>query len=200
MEGEVWYPCVGYEGEYEVSNLGRIKSLARTIKVVKGERKLKERIMKQQVDYSYYGDYPTGLRIELNYRMYQVSRLVYMSVYPNKKFKDEEIVIHMNKNPLDNRVSNLFKGDRYLSKLIDVKASERTKVALSKIKLGKMRVARIAMFNSRTEKTCSSCGHTDKIERFKDGRSQCDTCIGIADKLRNKKRAQKNKKRYENIG
>lgn len=28
---EVWKPVVGYEGEYEVSNLGRIKSKARTI-------------------------------------------------------------------------------------------------------------------------------------------------------------------------
>ena len=28
-ESEIWKPVVGYEGLYEVSNLGRIKSLSR---------------------------------------------------------------------------------------------------------------------------------------------------------------------------
>jgi len=30
LEGEVWKPVVGYEGYYEVSNLGRVKSLSKT--------------------------------------------------------------------------------------------------------------------------------------------------------------------------
>lgn len=30
LEGEIWRPVVGYEGYYEVSNLGRVKSLSKT--------------------------------------------------------------------------------------------------------------------------------------------------------------------------
>lgn len=29
LDGEIWLPIVGYEGKYEVSNLGRVKSVAR---------------------------------------------------------------------------------------------------------------------------------------------------------------------------
>lgn len=31
LEGEEWRPVVGYEGQYEVSNMGRVRSLDRTI-------------------------------------------------------------------------------------------------------------------------------------------------------------------------
>ena len=29
LEGEEWRPVVGYEGQYEVSNMGRVRSLDR---------------------------------------------------------------------------------------------------------------------------------------------------------------------------
>lgn len=50
METEVWKPVVGYEGMYEVSNLGKIKSLL--------DRHRKERIFKpasDRVGYLYCG-------------------------------------------------------------------------------------------------------------------------------------------------
>lgn len=31
MAREIWKPVVGYEGFYEVSNLGRVRSLARIV-------------------------------------------------------------------------------------------------------------------------------------------------------------------------
>lgn len=44
--GEVWKPIMGFEGLYEVSNYGRVKSLERIVKGYHGLYKLKERILK----------------------------------------------------------------------------------------------------------------------------------------------------------
>lgn len=46
---EIWRPVKDYEGLYEVSNLGRIKSLDRTCRhPLGGTRIVKQRIMKQE--------------------------------------------------------------------------------------------------------------------------------------------------------
>lgn len=55
MTSELWKPVVGYEGVYEVSSLGRVKSLARTV-TSDGHwraRKVKERFLHQQVSNGY---------------------------------------------------------------------------------------------------------------------------------------------------
>lgn len=43
---EAWKPVVGYEGHYEVSNLGRVKSLARMARLNYRPRPLRERILR----------------------------------------------------------------------------------------------------------------------------------------------------------
>jgi hypothetical protein len=43
---EIWKPVVGYEGFYEISNLGRVKSLSRFVNRSRGGKQLKkERIL-----------------------------------------------------------------------------------------------------------------------------------------------------------
>lgn len=44
MEQEIWKPVVGYEGLYEVSNLGRVKSVERYVPQGKSMRHVRERI------------------------------------------------------------------------------------------------------------------------------------------------------------
>jgi len=53
---ENWKPVPGFEGRYEVSDQGRIKSLARYIKPGVGStpRQIKERILKQQLHKGYW--------------------------------------------------------------------------------------------------------------------------------------------------
>lgn len=46
MEEEVWKDIVGYEGSYEVSNLGRVKSIRRVVKRLKGNLKIRECLLK----------------------------------------------------------------------------------------------------------------------------------------------------------
>ena len=42
MEIEVWKPIEGYENRYEISNLGRVKSLERRIRIANGRYRVKK--------------------------------------------------------------------------------------------------------------------------------------------------------------
>jgi hypothetical protein len=55
-ENEIWKDAIGYEGNYQVSNMGRVKSLQRLIKRghLNCERKVKERIKKVSLDKNGY--------------------------------------------------------------------------------------------------------------------------------------------------
>lgn len=46
MVDEVWRPVIGYEGLYEVSDQGNVKSLGRVIMTSTGPRKVKDRLLK----------------------------------------------------------------------------------------------------------------------------------------------------------
>lgn len=48
IPGEIWLDVVGREGEFQVSNFGRFKSLARTVKTWNGTRSLKTIILQQR--------------------------------------------------------------------------------------------------------------------------------------------------------
>lgn len=48
-EIEIWKPIKDYEGLYEVSNLGRVKSLEKTLKNRFNYYKTKEKILKQNI-------------------------------------------------------------------------------------------------------------------------------------------------------
>lgn len=101
---EIWKPIKDYEELYEVSNLGRIKSLERTCKhPLGGTRKVNERIMKSERNkYGY-------LRIRLHKdgieKKYFVHRLVAQAFISNPE--NLQFVNHKDENPSNNLVENL---------------------------------------------------------------------------------------------
>lgn len=90
---EFWKPVVGYEGYYEVSNLGKVRSL------IFGKHK----ILKQ------YPDKDNYLTIRLvkdkKQKYYSVHRLVAQAFIPNTN--NYPVVNHKNEIKVDNRVENL---------------------------------------------------------------------------------------------
>ncbi|MCI9110536.1 MAG: hypothetical protein HFH47_01840 [Bacilli bacterium] len=101
--GEVWKDIEGYEGLYQVSNFGRIKSLKRTTKYQNSERRVKEKIKGTFIGKQGY------LRVELSKngqnRKYNAHTLV-AKAFLNKECKKLE-VNHINGIKTDNRVENL---------------------------------------------------------------------------------------------
>ena len=101
---ESWKPVVGYEGLYEVSDLGRVRSLDR---VVKGKRnskwERKGRILQQANRGNGY--YAVGLYKSGTQKMYHVHRLVAVAFIPNPFNKP--CVNHLDENKQNNAISNL---------------------------------------------------------------------------------------------
>lgn len=90
---EIWRDVVGYEGLYQVSNAGRVKSFHG-----KSERILVGGVCRE-------GYVKVLLRKNKSRKLVSVHRLVAMAFIPNPDNKPE--VNHINGNKIDNRVENL---------------------------------------------------------------------------------------------
>ena len=102
---EEWRDVVGYEGLYQVSDQGRVKSLARTCNTKGGSnRTVKERILKPCDNGRGY------LYISLSdgtgeHKRHYIHRLVGETFVPNPLEKED--VNHKDENPSNNHASNL---------------------------------------------------------------------------------------------
>lgn len=109
---EIWKDIEGYEGLYQVSNLGRVKNVKRN-----------------RVTYGMKGDKDGYLRIGLSkdgiLKTYKVHRLVAMAFIPNPDNKP--FIDHINTVKDDNRVQNL----RWCT------SKENNNNPITKIKMGK---------------------------------------------------------------
>ena len=104
MKNEEWRDVVGYERRYQISSMGRVKSLER-VTITKDGRKLplKERILKPIV--SGDGYLKVGLCAGGKLKMFLVHRLVCQAFHENPDNKPQ--VNHINENKTDNRACNL---------------------------------------------------------------------------------------------
>ena len=93
---ENWRPVVGYEGEYEVSDLGRIRSLLWD----DGPRVLSAR------RHTKYGH----LAVDLKGKAKSVHRAVYEAFVG--EIPGNEVIRHLDGNPANNALSNLKTGSR----------------------------------------------------------------------------------------
>ncbi len=106
---EIWKDIFGYENLYQISNLGRIKSLARQTKYQNSVRNVKEKIRKTFIGKQGYK------RIELSKeginKKYNVHRLVAEAFVPKlqkENYYDRYLEVnHINGIKTDNRAENL---------------------------------------------------------------------------------------------
>lgn len=100
---EKWKPIVGYEGLYEVSNMGKIKALAKSVYKVPGRNQTyPEHIMKLSVSGKYL---MVNLHNHKIVKSFMVHRLVGLHHVPNKE--NYPLLTFKDGNPLNIRASNL---------------------------------------------------------------------------------------------
>ena len=104
---EVWKDIVGYEGLYQVSNLGRVKSLERDVLFPRNgkifTRRAYTRILKFRLC---RGEYPyVILSKDATRATKKIHRLVAEAFLPNLEGKEQ--VDHINGDSCDNRLENL---------------------------------------------------------------------------------------------
>ncbi len=118
LEGEIWKEIPFTEGYYQISNLGRVKALARKIftNTAPNGRWLRERILSQSVcsqPNQYTGDETFGTVVAYQFEGTKINAMVRRLVYeafvlPGKKEKmDDKYVYSIDGNGLDNRWDNL---------------------------------------------------------------------------------------------
>lgn len=130
VSNEIWKDIKGYEGLYQVSNLGNVKSIGRTVEHNKGHKIVKERILKS----GYCGVKRNYLQVQLqNHRKVKsckVHRLVAEAFIPNPNNYSE--INHIDENPSNNCVDNLEWCDRKYNNHYGTR-DERARKSLSKM-------------------------------------------------------------------
>ena len=121
MEGEEWKDIIGYDGIYQVSNMGRVKSLQRYDSL---GRLRKERILKQ------FGK-KTGLTISLQYTG-EKCKSVHVTSIIGEAFlglrQKGECFCHLDKMQTNNLLSNIIKTTYSNSILLDYKLNVKSKI------------------------------------------------------------------------
>lgn len=100
---EIWKDIAGYEGRYQVSNFGRVKSLERRCRTKTYTRKVPEKIYAQAIDS--YGYLIVSLHLDGKKKTRTVHRLVAEAFIPNPNNLKE--VNHKDENKKNNAVWNL---------------------------------------------------------------------------------------------
>lgn len=95
---EEWRDIKGYEGYYQISNIGRIKSL-----MYRGLKRKTPKIIKWRVASNGYAQ--VILSVNNIQRRYSVHRLVALHFIPN--LDNKPCINHKDENPLNNNMENL---------------------------------------------------------------------------------------------
>ena len=105
MEQEIWKDIKGYEGFYQVSNFGRIRSVDRIVITQDGRNVFyKSKIISETIDRDKY------ITVKLSkygtYKSIKLHRLIAQTFMPIDNYKDLE-VNHIDFNRTNNKIENL---------------------------------------------------------------------------------------------
>jgi len=168
LENEEWIDALGFDGIYEVSNYGRVKTLAKWVSSGKSERLVKERIRKLHIGKDgrttmllYHNNIGTSVNLPA---------LIFFSFNPNKEYLNNTFcIMHKNKIQYDNRLSNL--------ELTTVSKSHKINHSFNLLPHLKIEnEKRKLKYQNLTHKTCKKCNTEKSIEFFEFGRNTCLEC------------------------
>ncbi|AUT00354.1 hypothetical protein CLI64_08120 [Nostoc sp. CENA543] len=108
-DAEVWRPIPGYEGQYEVSNMGRVASLNYS-------RQKKRQVLKPRPERGYLKVTLYNKHHSKQWKVHQLVLLAFVGERPKQLVTD-----HINRVKTDNRLANL----RYVSRSENARNTDR---------------------------------------------------------------------------
>lgn len=143
MQEEIWKDIPDYDGYYQVSNMGNVKSLFRKVNGNNSKRPVKERILKPYLNK--LGYYTFNLNKDGVANVFKAHQLVAMAFLGHIPNGNKLVIDHINSNKVDNRVDNLqiitnrenLSKDKfgYSSKYVGVSINGTKKKWVSKIRI-----------------------------------------------------------------
>lgn len=100
---EIWKDIPNYEGLYQISNFGNVKSLKRKVKNKNGYRDIKEKILHNYINKNGY--YAVTLRKNCNIEVKLIHRLIAEMFIPNPN--NYPCINHKDGNKSNNSINNL---------------------------------------------------------------------------------------------
>ena len=132
MEQEIWKDIEGYEGKYQVSNYGRVKSLDRFIdKKGQSPAYLHERILSTKIHKGYK---TVCLYSNNKQKTFSVHRLIANTFIPNPN--NFPHIDHINTIRADNRIENLRWVNRSMNMMNEITHKKRSEYWKEKTKKG----------------------------------------------------------------
>ena len=177
IDNEEWIDCVGYDGMYQVSNLGRIKSVERWRETRVGVGYYtKPKIRKQAIDEKY-----SSIRCYLCkdgfIKPHMVSRLVFFSFNYNINNLPEYYVVHKDNDFKNNKLENLKIGTRSEIVKLTIENDKLNHLKLGNPMLSKHRRANAVIKDGRiSELKCICCEKVKPINLFRENRNACKEC------------------------
>lgn len=99
---EIWKDIKGYEGLYQVSNCGNVKSVKKTITRNNCKILIKEKILKKYIRQGYYAVKLYKNKTKINLPIHRLVAITYL-----KNDKNKPCVNHKDGNKLNNNIDNL---------------------------------------------------------------------------------------------
>lgn len=106
MEKEIWKDVLGYEGLYEISNMGNIRSLDRTIVTKRKNIRIKKGKILTPTKTA-VGYYVVVLHKDLKQKSFSVHKLMAITFLNHVPCGYKEVVNHKDFDKLNNKLSNL---------------------------------------------------------------------------------------------
>lgn len=152
-EWEVWKPVVGYEGYYEVSSIGSVRSVTRTLPH-KGTGKAFRRGMVLRQRIAQNGYRVVGLNKDNKKKILRVHRMV---AEAHLSPSDNPWVCHADGDQLNNTVENLYWGTPTDNAQDRIKHGRHYNVNKTRCPRGHEYTARNTYYNSKSGRSCKEC-------------------------------------------
>ena len=177
LENEEWIDCIGYDGIYQVSNLGRIKGVERWRETRPGiGYMMKEKIRKQSVNEK-HSSIRCGLCKDGIVKPQIVSRLVFFSFNYNIKNLPEYFVVHKDNNWKNNKLENLKIGTQNEISKLTFEHGKTEHLKLGNPMLSKYKTDNATLTNGNiTSLKCKCCEKDKPIKFLRYGKNTCKNC------------------------